>query len=49
MRILVTGGAGYIGSTAAAMLIDAGYEVNVLDDLSAKMAGWQNDIILRLT
>ena len=34
MRILVTGGAGYIGSTAAAMLIDAGYEVNVLDDLS---------------
>ena len=32
MRILVTGGAGYIGSTAAAMLIDAGYEVTVLED-----------------
>jgi len=34
MRILVTGGAGYIGSTAAAMLIERGFEVNVLDDCS---------------
>ena len=34
MRILVTGGAGYIGSTAVALLIKAGYEVTVLDDLS---------------
>ena len=34
MKILVTGGAGYIGSIATAMLIDAGYQVNVLDDLS---------------
>jgi len=34
LKILVTGGAGYIGSIATAMLIDAGYQVNVLDDLS---------------
>ena len=34
MRILVTGGAGYIGATAVALLIEAGYEVTVLDDLS---------------
>ena len=33
-RILVTGGAGYIGSTATALLADRGYEVVVLDDLS---------------
>ena len=34
MRILVTGGAGYIGATAVAMLLDVGYQVTVLDDLS---------------
>ena len=34
MKILVTGGAGYIGSIATALLLDSGYQVNVLDDLS---------------
>ncbi len=34
MRILVTGGAGFIGATTAAALLDAGHEVVVLDDLS---------------
>jgi UDP-glucose 4-epimerase len=34
MRLLVTGGAGYIGSVVAARLISDGHEVVVLDDLS---------------
>lgn len=34
MRLLVTGGAGYIGSVVAAQLIAGGHEVVVLDDLS---------------
>jgi UDP-glucose 4-epimerase len=35
MRLLVTGGAGYIGSVVAAMLADSGHDVVVLDDLSS--------------
>jgi UDP-glucose 4-epimerase len=34
MRVLVTGGAGYIGSTAVDILIAQGYEVSVFDDCS---------------
>lgn len=34
MKILVTGGAGYIGSHVVLELCEQGYEVNVLDDLS---------------
>ncbi|MBD3222733.1 UDP-glucose 4-epimerase GalE [bacterium] len=34
MRVLVTGGAGYIGSTTAAVLRDQGHEVEIIDDLS---------------
>ena len=33
-RILVTGGAGYIGSTTSLLLLDSGYDVIVVDDLS---------------
>jgi UDP-glucose 4-epimerase len=33
MRLLVTGGAGYIGSVVAAQLRDAGHDVTVLDSL----------------
>ncbi|MFB9802970.1 UDP-glucose 4-epimerase GalE, partial [Streptomonospora salina] len=34
MRVLVTGGAGYIGSVVAAQLLESGHDVSVLDDLS---------------
>jgi UDP-glucose 4-epimerase len=33
MKLLVTGGAGYIGSIVAAQLLDAGHDVTVLDNL----------------
>lgn len=34
MKLLVTGGAGYVGSVCSARLVEAGHEVVVLDDLS---------------
>jgi UDP-glucose 4-epimerase len=34
MRVLVTGGAGYIGSVVTAQLLAQGHEVVVVDDLS---------------
>ena len=35
MKILVIGGAGYIGSHVTYELCDRGYDVTVLDDLSS--------------
>ena len=34
MKILVTGGAGYIGSHTSVLLLEAGHEIAVIDDLS---------------
>ncbi|GAA4827906.1 UDP-glucose 4-epimerase GalE [Actinomycetospora corticicola] len=34
MKLMVTGGAGYVGSVCTAHLLDAGHDVTVLDDLS---------------
>jgi len=39
MRLLITGGAGYIGSVVAAMALGEGHQVVVLDDLSTGHAG----------
>ena len=38
MRLLVTGGAGYIGSVVASLLTTGGHEVTILDDLSTGYA-----------
>lgn len=34
MKLVVTGGAGYVGSVCAARLLEAGHDVTVVDDLS---------------
>ncbi len=34
MKALITGGAGYIGSTVSNILLDKGHEVNIIDNLS---------------
>ena len=38
MKILLTGGAGYIGSHTAIELIQSGHEVVIMDDLSNSSA-----------
>jgi dTDP-L-rhamnose 4-epimerase len=38
-RVLITGGAGFIGSHAATALLAAGYEVRILDNLSPQVHG----------
>jgi UDP-glucose 4-epimerase len=39
LRILVVGGAGYVGSTSVETFVEAGHEVTVYDDLSTGHAG----------
>lgn len=39
MRVLITGGAGFIGSNLAIKLLEKGYEVRVLDNLSEQIHG----------
>ena len=39
MRVMVTGGAGYVGSVSVERLVAAGHDVLVLDDLSTGHGG----------
>lgn len=43
MRVLITGGAGFIGSNVALRLIEKGYDVTVLDNLSEQIHGSNPD------
>ena len=38
-RVLITGGAGFIGSHTSDVLLDAGYKVTILDNLTAQVHG----------
>ncbi len=43
MKILVTGGAGYIGSHTVAQLCADGYDVAILDNLSTSAWKWHSE------
>lgn len=44
-KILITGGAGFIGSNLSLQLIEKGYEVTVLDNLSEQIHGTNSDLL----
>lgn len=44
MKVLITGGAGFIGSNLALKLILKGYDVRILDSLTEQIHGLQPDI-----
>lgn len=47
MRVLVTGGAGFIGSHVVELFVKKQHEVMILDDLSTGKMEWIKDVILK--
>lgn len=45
IKVLITGGAGFIGSNLALQLIQKGYDVTVLDNLSEQIHGSESDLL----
>ena len=45
-KVLLTGGAGYIGSHTALEILEAGHEVEVMDNLWAGFAGLNAHIVI---
>jgi len=43
-RVVITGGAGFIGSRVARRLLKAGYEVSILDNFNPQIHGMQSDL-----
>lgn len=44
-KVLITGGAGFIGSNLALRLIEKGYEVRVMDNLSEQIHGKESELL----
>ncbi|HEX9258389.1 MAG TPA: NAD-dependent epimerase/dehydratase family protein, partial [Acidimicrobiales bacterium] len=49
MRVLVTGGAGFIGSSLVELLLGEGHDVTVLDDLSVGTQGNLDELAAPVT
>ena len=48
-KILITGGAGFIGSNLASKLIEKGHQVTVLDNLSEQIHGKKAELLKKIT
>ena len=48
MRLLITGGAGFIGSNLASLALERGHSVTIIDDLSTGFADNLKGLLVRL-
>ncbi len=49
MKVLITGGAGFVGSQLARRLVACGHEVTVFDNFAAALPGSMRDLVGRVT